>query len=60
MSSKALSQEQYNEEFTRLDQELKLAQKELGDTLTINDDFQKNIEQKVGFFVCNLLSSYLL
>lgn len=46
MANRGITSEQFNEEFNRLDQELKLLQKELEDTLQLNDNFQKSIEQK--------------
>jgi hypothetical protein len=38
--------EQFNEEFNRADSELKTLQHELEDTLKINDNFTKGLEQK--------------
>ncbi len=46
MTSRATALEQFTEEFNRVDQELKLLQKDLEDTLQLNDNFQKSIEQK--------------
>ena len=46
-----LSAETYQEEIAKADQELKELQKELVDTLQINDDLAKNIEEKV--FILN-------
>jgi chromosome segregation ATPase len=41
-----LTQAEYAEELSKLDQELKLMQKELEDNLQLNDNFQKSIEEK--------------
>jgi 1-acyl-sn-glycerol-3-phosphate acyltransferase len=43
-----LTSAEYAEELAKVDQELKLLQKELEDTLQLNDNFQKNIQQKVS------------
>jgi hypothetical protein len=45
-----LTSAEYAEELAKVDQELKLLQKELEDTLQLNDNFQKNIQQKVSRF----------
>lgn len=51
MTSKAPA-DLVNEEISRVDQELKALQRELADTLHLNDDLAKNIEEKViKFFV---------
>jgi hypothetical protein len=52
MAQKALANEVYLEEYNKLEVELRHLQKELEDTVSLNDDLTKVIAQKVFYSLC--------